>query len=70
MRAMMESAARFLDFDKIDVVPMSEYVLHAESELTCDPRRAPRQSKTEPAKLSGSISLSAVHTPYAAAQSR
>jgi hypothetical protein len=32
MRAMTKSAARFLDFDKIDVVPMSEYVLHEESE--------------------------------------
>jgi len=27
MTAMMESCARFIDFDKIDVIPMSEYVL-------------------------------------------
>ena len=26
-RAMMESCARFIDFDRIDVIPMSEYVL-------------------------------------------
>jgi hypothetical protein len=27
MSAMMESCARFIDFDKIDVIPMSEYVI-------------------------------------------
>jgi len=27
MNAMMESCARFIDFEKIDVIPMSEYVL-------------------------------------------
>lgn len=32
MRRMMESSQRFLDFDKIDVVAMSEYVLHTERE--------------------------------------
>ena len=26
MKAMLESCARFIDFDKIDVIPMSEYV--------------------------------------------
>ena len=25
--AMMESCARFIDFDRIDIVPMSEYLL-------------------------------------------
>ena len=25
--AMLESCSRFIDFDKIDVIPMSEYVL-------------------------------------------
>jgi len=28
-RAMMESVARFIDFDRIDVIPMSEYLLKA-----------------------------------------
>jgi len=28
-RAMMESCARFIDFDKIDVIPMSEYYFEA-----------------------------------------
>ena len=28
MDAMIKSCARFIDFDKIDVIPMSEYVLH------------------------------------------
>jgi len=32
MRTMMESSRRFLDFDKIDVVAMSEFVLHTERE--------------------------------------
>jgi molybdopterin/thiamine biosynthesis adenylyltransferase len=31
-RTMTESSRRFLDFDKIDVVAMSEYVLHNERE--------------------------------------
>lgn len=29
LTAMMESCSRFIDFDKIDVIPMSEYVLKA-----------------------------------------
>jgi hypothetical protein len=32
MRTMKESSQRFLDFDKIDVLAMSEYVLHSERE--------------------------------------
>jgi hypothetical protein len=27
MTAMIESCARFIDFEKIDVIPMSEYVI-------------------------------------------
>ena len=27
MQAMLESCARFIDFDRIDVIPMSEYLL-------------------------------------------
>jgi hypothetical protein len=29
LQAMLESCARFIDFDKIDVIPMSEYVFRA-----------------------------------------
>ena len=27
MQAMMESCARFIDFERIDVIPMSEYLV-------------------------------------------
>jgi hypothetical protein len=30
---MMESCARFIDFDRIDVLPTSEYMLHSRSGL-------------------------------------
>ncbi len=29
MTAMMESCARFIDFDQLDVLPMSEYLIHS-----------------------------------------
>ncbi|HTV94910.1 MAG TPA: EthD domain-containing protein [Steroidobacteraceae bacterium] len=31
--SMMESCTRFIDFDRIDVLPTSEYMLHSQSEL-------------------------------------